>query len=1054
MRLLSLAVLLLATTLVSAAKPQKPGQDPQWGNLEFRLFGPALGGRITRVAGVPGDPLTYYAAAAQGGVWKSVNGGHDWLPIFDEQPTQSIGSLALAPSDPSTLYVGSGEANIRGNVTIGHGIFVSRDAGQSWQQVWKTKGQIGTMAVHPLDAETAFAAVLGSPFGANPERGVYRSRDAGKSWQRVLFVDERTGASDVVIDRNRPAVVFAGMWQARRQPWQLTTAGPGSGLYRSRDGGDHWDRLDADAGLPTGDWGKVGVAIAPSDSQRVYALIEAGQGGLFRSDDGGDSWTRINAHRGLRQRSWYFSTLSVDPHNPDIVWVPQVPLLRSIDGGKTFSQVEGPQHGDHHDLWIDPSDSRRIIDGNDGGIDLSVDGGKSWFSPVLPLAQLYNIDVDDRVPYHIGGTVQDLGTFSGPSISRYDDGNTLASFIYAGGGEAGDFVYDRGRVGHIYAGEYSGTLSHHVEGSGEYRNISAYPFNGSGHGAIDARYRFQWTAPIADSPHDQAVLYHGANVLFRSRDQGETWTAISPDLTRNDPAKQQWSGGPITGDNTGVEVYDTIFSIAESPMQKGLIWVGSDDGLIHLSRDDGGNWRNVSSSDWPQWATVETIEPSRVDAGTAYAVIDAHRLNDFRPYVFVTRDFGAHWSSIVSGLPADMSALVLRTDPADPQLLYLGGERGLFLSRDQGQSWSPLQLNLPPTAVVDIEARHNDLVVATRGRGVWILDDLSPLGALNPEVRASTLRLLPGKPALRLRKGSRWGNEGEIEDPPLGATLSYWLKQAIEDDASGKPGAELRLEIRDASGTLVRSLSSTAKPARWPEDDPDEPEKKPEPELSHSQGLNRVVWDLRYDGARIPDKIKIDSGDPSEGPLVPPGTYQLKLILGDQASTGALSVRADPEAPASSAQLAAALAHQLQLRTALNRTADAIDTVRAARQQAAELIARLPAGDAALITAAKTVRERADAIEARLHNPKAEVNYDILSFPGGAKLYSQISTQYGFANESDLPPPQGQRQQWAELSAELEAMLAEVDTFKRNEIAALEQAVVEAKLPRLILPQP
>lgn len=1053
MRRLFLVMLLLATALASTATPHKSGKDGVWGNLEFRLFGPALGGRITRVAGVAGDPLTYYAAAAQGGVWKSVDGGHDWLPIFDEQPTLSIGSLALAPSDPSTLYVGSGEANIRGNVTIGHGIFVSRDAGQSWQQVWKTKGQIGTLAVHPKDAATAFAAVLGSPFGASAERGVYRTRDAGQTWQRVLFVDERSGAADVAIDRNRPAVVFAGLWQARRTPWNLSTAGPGSGLYRSRDGGDHWERLDATRGLPTGDWGRVGVAVAPSDSQRVYALIEAEQGGLFRSDDGGEKWTRINAHRVLRQRSWYYSTLTIDPHNPDIVWVPQVPLLRSIDGGKTFAQIDGPHHGDHHDLWIDPSDPRRMIDGNDGGIDISLDGGKSWFSPALPLAQLYNIDVDDRVPYHIGGTVQDMGTFSGPSRSRYDDGNLLSSFIYAGGGEAGDFVYDRARIGHIYAGEYSGTISHHIEGSGVYRNISAYPFNGSGHGAIDAHYRFQWTAPIADSPHDPRVLYHGANVLFKSLDQGETWTAISPDLTRNDPSKQQWSGGPITGDNTGVEVYDTIFSIAESPAQKDLIWVGSDDGLIHMSRDAGASWRNVSSKGWPEWATVEAIEPSPVDPGTAYAVIDAHRLDDFRPYVFVTEDFGAHWASLVTGLPADMSTLVLRVDSKDPRLLYLGGDRGLFLSRDRGQHWTPLQLGMPPAAVVDIEARHDDLIVATRGRGVWILDDVSPLRALDDDARSKPLQLLPSKPALRLRKGSRWGDQGRIEDPPVGASISYWLQQAIKDDADGKPKSELRVEIRDQAGALVRTLSSIAKPARWPEDDLDEPEPKPEPDLSASQGLNRVVWDLRYDGARIPDKIKIDAGNPAEGPLALPGTYQLKLILGDRTSTGEITVIADPQAPASATQMAAALAHQLTLRAALERNAAAIDTVRAARQQASELLDRLPKGSTALRNAAQAVVDQADAIEAKLHNPKAEVNYDILSFPGGAQLYSQLSTQYGFANASDLPPPQGQREQWAELSAELERMLAEVEAFKRNQIAVLERAVHEADLPRLILPQ-
>ncbi len=1019
--------------------------DDRWKGIVYREIGPAIGGRITRVSGIAGDPLTYYAATAQGGVWKSSNGGQDWAPIFDQQVTQSIGSIALAPSDPSVVYVGSGEANIRGNVAIGLGIFVSRDAGKTWQHVWKTKGQIGTMAVHPRNAEIAYAAVLGSPFGPNPDRGVYRTRDGGKSWQQVLKVDADTGASDIAIDPQRPAIVFAGMWQARRQPWHLSTAGKGSGLYRSGDGGDTWQKIEAE-GLPKGEWGRIGIAIAPSDSLRLYALIEAKEGGLFRSDDGGETWKRQNAQRALQQRNWYFSTLTIDPRNADIIWFPQVPLLRSIDGGKTVQQIDGTRHGDHHDVWIDPTDTRRIIVGNDGGIDLSRDGGKTWFAPRLPLAQLYNIDVDDRVPYHVGGTMQDEGTFSGSSNSRFDDGNTLANWIYAGGGEAGDFLYDRGHVGHAYAGEYSGYISHHVEGSGDYRNISAYPFNNSGHGAEDLKYRIQWTAPIAASPHDSKVIYHGANVLLRSRDQGSTWNAISPDLTRNDKSKQKWSGGPITGDNTGVEIYDTIFSIAESPLQKGLIWVGSDDGLIHLSRDDGATWSNVTSKAWPEWATVESIEPSRRDAAVAYAAIDAHRINDFRPHVFVTRDYGRSWKRITMGLPEDMHVFVVREDERLAGMLYLGGERGVFVSHDDGAHWESLQLNLPPVAVVDIEARHDDLVLGTRGRSVWILDDVSALRDLDAAARERDLHLLASKPAVHLRKGWRWDSQGEIEDAPDGARISYWLKEE-----SAKP---LTLEIRDGSGLLVRTLRSDAKPARWPEDDADEPAAPPKAALSLDAGLHRVIWDLRHEGARIPVRAKVDLGDPEEGAAVLPGVYALRLIHGDRVSTGSIEVRSDPESTASIDDRTAALEFQLALRDALNRNADAIDLVRAAREQSADIVTRLKERQPEVVKAAQSVVDRSDAIEAKLHNPKAEVVYDILSFPGGAQLYSQISPLYAFALQSDRPPPQGQRERWAELSSELDALLADIDALKRNEIAALESALSAAKIPRLILPAP
>lgn len=1029
------------------AKPDKP-----WGKLEFRQLGPALGGRISQVAGIAGDPLTYYAAAAQGGVWKSVNGGHDWSPIFDTEMTQSIGALALAPSDPSVIYVGSGEANIRGNVSIGHGIFVSHDAGKTWTHAWKTKGQIGSIAVHPQHADIAYAAVLGSPFGANADRGVYRTRDGGKSWQQVHFVDADTGAVQVLIDPHRPALIYAALWQARRQPWQLSTAGPGSSLYQSVDGGDSWKKVESDD-LPKGDWGRVGIAIAPSDSERLYALIEAKTGGLFRSDDGGETWKRQNAHRSLQQRSWYFSSLTVDPSDANIIWFPQVALLRSIDGGKTIAQVSGPHHGDHHDLWIDPSDRRRLIAGNDGGIDLSNDGGKSWFHPDLPLAQIYNIDVDDRVPYHVGGTVQDLGTFSGPSISRDDGGNSLSNFIYGGGGEAGDFVYDRAHVGEIYAGEYSGYISHYVEGSGEFRNVSVYPWNNSGHGAVDARYRFQWTAPIADSPHDPAVLYHGANVLFRSRDQGSTWAAISPDLTRDDKTKQQWSGGPITGDNTGVEIYDTIFSIAESPLKQGLIWVGSDDGLVQLTEDDGAHWRNVSSTDWPAWATVEAIEPSRVVAATAYAVIDAHRLNDFRPYVFVTRDLGKHWTRIVSGLPDDASTLVLREDDRDPKLLYLGTDRGLFVSHDGGTAWTTLQLNLPPVAVVDIEIRHGDLIVGTRGRGVWILDDLNPVRELSQPVRAAAMQLFTSKPALRLRKNYRWSDQGQLEDAAEGAQISYWLKDEIKDPPAPTKPVPLTLEIRDANGTLIRTLSSIAKPARWPEDDADQPEKSPDPALTRSQGINRIVWDLKHEGARLPEHMKVDAGDPEDGALVLPGSYALRLIHGSTVAVGNIEVGADPQSTASVQEMQAALAFQLEVRTALNQTADAIDLVRAARAQAADLLARLADTETTVRQAAQAVLDQSDAIEARLHNPKAEVVYDILSFPGGAQLYSQLSPIYAFALHSDRPPPQGQREYFAELLLQLQQLLSETTALRQTPIAALENALLAAHIPRLILPE-
>ena len=578
----------LGAVLSAQAPPAKPSPTDtpaEFKSLKYRSIGPSAGGRVSRVAGIPGDPTTYYAATASGGVWKSVDAGVTWKPVFDDQAMSSIGSIAVAASDPHVVYVGSGEANIRGNVAAGNGIYKSTDAGKTWTHVWKQEGQIGTMAVHPSNPDVAFAAVLGHAFGPNPERGIYRTRDGGRTWTQVLKKDADTGASDVALDPSNPSIVFAGFWQARRMPWDMISGGPGSGLHVSRDGGDTWTQLTA-KGLPDAPWGKVGVAVAPSDGRRVYALIEADKGGLFRSDDGGESWELVNPSRALRQRAWYYTTLTVNPQNREDVWFPQVPLLRTIDGGKTLQYIKGLHHGDSHDMWIDPRNPKRMINANDGGVDITTNGGETWFAPPLPISQFYHVSTDTRTPYHVAGAMQDLGTAQGPSTSLRGT-IALSDWRAVGGGEAGHVVSDWSDPNIVYAGEYLGIITRYDDRTGESRNVSAWPENPSGHGGEDMKYRFQWTAPIAGSPHDAKVIYHGAQVIFRTADGGQRWDVISPDLTRNDKTKQKWAGGPITGDNTGVETYGTVFAIAESPKQKGIIWAGSDDGLVHVTRDGG-----------------------------------------------------------------------------------------------------------------------------------------------------------------------------------------------------------------------------------------------------------------------------------------------------------------------------------------------------------------------------------------------------------------------------------------------------------------------------------
>lgn len=1014
--------------------------------LEYRLVGPTVGGRITKVSGVIGDPMTWYLGAAQGGVWKSEDGGHQWRPIFDKMPSNSVGSLAVAAADANVIYVGGGEANIRGNVQPGAGLFVSTDAGKNWRHTLKLRGAIGDIEVDPYVAETAFAAVLGNPFKSNPERGVYRTTDAGESWEQVLAVDADTGASDIAIDANNTRIVWAGTWQARRTPWGLTSGGPGSGLWRSADGGDTWKRLAAgEHGLPKGEWGKVGVAVSPADGERIYALIEAQDGGLYRSDDGGEKFERINDHWVLRQRAWYYTTLVPDPNDVDGVWFPQVPMLYSADGGKTLQQIEGFGHGDHHDLWIDPSDSQRLIAGNDGGVDLSFDGGYTWRAPSLPLGQFYNIDVDQRQPYHVGGTLQDQGTVSGPVMSLRNGATELGDWTYVGGGEAGDFRYDLGQPGTVYAGEYGGFLTRYVEGSGQYRNISAIPANPSGVPPHAMRERFQWTAPVELSPHDPATIYHGANVLFRSRDRGENWQAISPDLTRNDKSKQQWSGGPITGDNTGVEIYGTIFSIDESPLDKGEIWVGSDDGRVHLSVDDGASWKDVTPAGLPVDATVESLRASRHQAGRAYLVAHRYRLGDDRPLVYVSDDRGGKWRSLASSLPSDMPLYSIAEDENDPALLYLGAERAIYASSDHGRRWQSIQMNLPPVAVVDLETAHNDLIVGTRGRGLYVFHDLTALRSALVGAPPSPQLLAPSE-AIRWRSEHHWGLQQSTENADYGAVISYFLPDKVD--------GEIKLRILDSSGALVRELSSVAKIDSRPLDDPDDPREAPKPELATEAGWHRVAWDLRHTGARLLDHAKIDAGDPETGPLAIPGTYRVELTGLGQALQTQFPVKADPRSPADQTAMAAQLSYALALRDGLESARAGIEWVRAANAQAAELSKRL--GDAAehqsIVAAAAAVIADAERIEGELHNPEAKVVYDILRGPKGAQLYSQLAPLYSWSQDSDFAPSAAMLARWNELNAQLREREGAIAAMNAGSVARLEAAVSGARLPRLILP--
>jgi photosystem II stability/assembly factor-like uncharacterized protein len=1026
----------LGLFIAGSAVAEEPKSPPEFAALKYRLVGPYAGGRVCRACGVPGDPLTYYAATASGGVWKSSDGGLNWKPIFDDQPTSSIGSIAVAASDPNVVYVGSGEANIRGNVSPGAGLFKSEDAGKTWKHVWKQVGQIGAVAVHPTNPDICYAAVLGHAFGPNQERGVYRTKNGGRTWEKVLFQNDETGCSDVAIDPSNPRVVFAGMWQARRRPWEMTSGGPGGDLFVSRDGGDTWTSLkkppkkeDKKNGLPPGLWGKIGVAVAPSDSSRVYALIEAEKGGLYRSDDGGETWRLASDDRNLRQRAWYYQTLTVHPSNADTVIAPNVLLQKSVNGGASFQSKRGPHHIDFHDLWIDPKNSNRMICANDGGVDISTDGGKTWFAPPLPINQFYHVHADNSVPYRVMGCMQDLGSASGPSNGL--KGNIgLGDWYSVGGGEAGHCVTDPKDPNVVYAGEYGGIMTRYDHRTKQARNITVNQWNPSGIDPAKHKYRFQWTAPILVSKHTGAV-YHAGNFLFRTADGGNTWEKVSPDLTRDDKQKQQWSGGPITGDNTGAETYCTIFALAESPKQKGLMWAGSDDGKVHVTRDDCKTWKDVTANvpDLPDWGTVT-----------------CHRMDDYRPHVWTTADYGESWTKLVEGLDEGTHAKVVREDPKKKGQLYLGTERGVMLSSDAGKTWQPLRLNLPTVPVHDLQVKDDDLVVGTHGRAIWILDDLTVVRAWRDSLKEKPAHLYSARPATKWMGGgsgvSGHHRSSSTRDPDRGAALWY---------SFAKEPKEAKLEIRDAAGRTIAKASG--KQDDDAKDDDEDSQDKKERKLPVKAGLNKFVWDFTHDGADTIPGAKVDAGNPGMGIPVSAGKFSAVLTVGTTVQTVPIEVLPDPRFESkliTGEQEAFALA----IRDRIQSLTDTVKAIRAIQKQLAlrKDLFKDRAEAKELLKIEAEFGKKLAAVEEKLHNPKAKIVYDIFAARGGAMLYSQLTWLLGNATDGEGAPTKAQRELSDELAKRLAAHLAEYGTLTTAELAKLATAAKAAGVPELYVP--
>ena len=899
--------------------------------MQYRLVGPWRGGRAMAAVGTTGDPHTYYAGYTGGGVWKTTNGGASWTSLFDKETVSSIGAVAVAPSDPNVVYVGTGEACIRGNLSHGDGVYKSTDAGKTWTNVGlKDTRHIGALLVHPKDPDLVYVAALGHVYGANAERGVFRSRDGGKTWEKVLFRDERTGAIDLTMDPGNPNILFAALWEANRTPWSLQSGGPGSSLYRSADGGSSWKKVEGN-GWPETVLGKIGVSVSGADGNRVYVMLEAAdeKGGLYRSDDGGESWKQVTDDHRLRHRPWYYTHVAADPREVDTLYVMCVGLYRSKDGGRTWTPIETP-HGDYHHLWIDPRDSKRMALANDGGATISVDGGLTWSrQDNQPTAQFYHVSVDDQWPYMLYGSQQDNSSVG--IRSRSDQGSIgRADWNPVGGGEAG-YVSATPDGSTVYAGEYFGILTRLDRRTEQAHNVSVWPDNTDGHEAANLKYRFNWTEPILVSRHDPSVVYYAGNVVFRTTDLGMSWTPISPDLTRNDKSKQQRSGGPVTGENISIEYYDVVFSLAESPRQKGLLWAGTDDGLVHLTRDDGKTWTNVTPKDLPEWSLISQIDASPHDPATAYLAVDRHELDDYKAYLWSTHDYGRTWQRLgASGIPEGSFVRAVREDPVRKGLLYAGTETGVFVSFDDGARFQPLKLNLPTVPVHDLVVKGSELVLATHGRAFWILDDLSPLRQWNDTVAKADVHLFTPATAYRFRGGSQRGTF-EGKNPPAGAIVYYQLAKAQ---------ASVSLDILDAEGKVIRTYKSEEevipdKPL------PERPEPKEKPEVMPKEaGLHRFVWNLRQDKPKLVGSAIYDMGPP-DMPMVLPGTYQVRLNAGGQSPTAPMEVKLDPRVTTPAADLRRQYELMVQIRDLLGRAHGTLLEIRAVRGQLRALKDRL-----------------------------------------------------------------------------------------------------------------
>jgi len=1023
LRFFSFAVIFFATVFSSIGQTY---DSALFDGLSYREIGPFRGGRSAAVTGVPGKPNLFYFGATGGGVWKTNDGGRHWENISDGFFGGSVGAITVSKSDPNVLYAGGGEQTVRGNVSSGFGLWKSEDAGKTWSFAGLPKSRhIPRIVVDPNDHEVVYAAVLGDLYKPTAERGVYKSIDGGKKWKKVLFANENAGATDLIIDPNNPRVLYASTWNVRRTPYSLSSGGPGSALWKSTDYGETWTEISTHKGFPEGTLGIIGITVSPSNSERLWAMVEHKEkGGVYRSEDGGETWKLMNSDRSLRQRAWYYTRIFADTQDPETVYVLNVRYHKSTDGGKTFSSSNAP-HGDHHDLWIAPEDPKRMIMGDDGGAQVTYDGGETWSTyHNQPTAQFYRVTTDDAFPYRIYAAQQDNSTIrirhrtESGSVSEEDWEETA-------GGESAHIAVDPTDNDIVYGGSYDGFLTRYNHHKNTVRSVSVWPDNPMGHGAEDFKYRFQWNFPIFFSPHNPKKLYAASNHLHATTDQGASWQLISPDLTRNDPTKLGSSGGPITQDNTSVEYYCTIFAAAESPLVEGLLYTGSDDGLVHISQDGGKSWTNITPKDWPEWMMVNSIEPSRHEPGTCYVAGTRYKLGDYTPYLYKTSDYGKSWKRITKGIESEHFTRVLREDLTQRGLLYAGTEAGMYVSFDDGAQWQKFQLNLPIVPITDLTLKNNDLIIATQGRSLWMMDDLTVLHQLR-NAKGNQNFLFKPKDTYRLGGRSRSGSLTQGTNHPSGVMVYYTV--------ADPENSEVSISFLNLNNDTLKRFSNKDKKNK----------------LVVKKGHNLMVWDLQGEGAERLDGMILWWAS-TEAPKSVPGNYSVVLEVDDQVMRRPFSILADPNSETDQM----GMQRQFDFISSVNSTVDkahkSIKKIRNINGQLKEFKSRYEntPSVAQLVEEANNLSKQLTEIEEALYQTKNRSGQDPLNFP--IKLTNKLAHLNALVGMDDFPPTQQDIAVKNELSKAIEGELNKLNGLIDDEIKAFNVAFRNMSLDYLFV---